>query len=440
MNRRECAYRRTALRGGMTLIELLVAVAIIAILVTMGFLALGSAREAARRASTLSTVTKIADIINEKYESYTTRKLPITSDEIDQLLMMPGFWTIYWSELPKLTVFQGRVPQLQAILADRGSLSVQVIWEFMNQPGAEDPNLNQDLSEMRALTRLTAMRDLIRLEMPERVSDLWAVDPATGAMLGNRNLPVWSLVGNQTTTPAMDYLWVVTSMTGDGMSPRDGLNPGELLYLIVSQAAPEMMGLFQPSEIGDVGMASTGEAAENGLSEFLDGWGKPIVFYRSMPGYYMSDIQTSAYTADEGVTWQRMIRGKPMTLAVDDGAGGERSVTDFAGVRQLIHEDDPDPLDVMGVDPTSWRTVPIVMSAGPDGEFGVFFQQLTASEKPLPLSLGPYNLYQTTPGTGDAVYLMGIPLERNDDPVNPVKIGEGLVVDNITNHQPAGDR
>ena len=46
--------------------------------------------------------------------------------------------------------------------------------------------------------------------------------------------------------------------------------------MIVSPGSPEAMEQFNPSEIGDTD--------QNGLPEFLDGWGRPIRFLRWAPG------------------------------------------------------------------------------------------------------------------------------------------------------------
>lgn len=94
-----------------TLVELLVVISIIAILSAMSFEALQLAREAARERSTQATIAKLNNIILRRYESYVTRRVPI------------------------------RIP-----------------------PGTTPHDA--------AVIRLAALRDLMRMEMPERWNDV----------------------------------------------------------------------------------------------------------------------------------------------------------------------------------------------------------------------------------------------------------------------------
>jgi hypothetical protein len=99
--------------------------------------------------------------------------------------------------------------------------------------------------------------------------------------------------------------------------------PAECLYLIVS-ANPEALAQFHDNEIGDTD--------QDGLPEFIDGWGRPIYFLRWAPRFEDSDLQKSAPAAAQ---------------------------------------DDHDPFDSRRVDPNAWRLVPLIFSAGPDGEYGI---------------------------------------------------------------------
>jgi prepilin-type N-terminal cleavage/methylation domain-containing protein len=65
------------LRQAFTLVELLVIMAIIAILMTFALGAVFAAQENAREEKTRGLITKIDQIIMEKYESYRTRRVPL---------------------------------------------------------------------------------------------------------------------------------------------------------------------------------------------------------------------------------------------------------------------------------------------------------------------------------------------------------------------------
>jgi len=117
-------------RGGFTLVELLVVVAIIAIMATMVMGALNIARETAREARTKATIMKIHDIIMQKYDAFLTRRVPVDTTG------MP----------PKLA----------------------------------------------AQTRLAAIRYLMMMEMPERFNDInRTARSATVSLPNNKTMP-WS--------------------------------------------------------------------------------------------------------------------------------------------------------------------------------------------------------------------------------------------------------
>jgi prepilin-type N-terminal cleavage/methylation domain-containing protein len=64
-------------RSGFTLVELLVVVAIIAIMATLVMGGINIARESAREARTKALIMKIHDIIMQKYDAYLTRRVPV---------------------------------------------------------------------------------------------------------------------------------------------------------------------------------------------------------------------------------------------------------------------------------------------------------------------------------------------------------------------------
>jgi general secretion pathway protein G len=75
IGRAPSALRRA---GGFTLVELLITVSIIAIIATMVLFAVFSAQERAREQKTRALITKLNSIIVERWDGYRTRRVPIT--------------------------------------------------------------------------------------------------------------------------------------------------------------------------------------------------------------------------------------------------------------------------------------------------------------------------------------------------------------------------
>lgn len=185
-------------RQGFTLTELLVVMAIIAVIATIAFAALANANADAKRARTKAQIARLHAIVMQRWESYRTRRVPLST----------------------------------ALNAD--------------------PNT-------AALQRLDAIRDLMRMELPERKSDVLDGPLVVGSVpaLTRGYLGRAQSVGNWTTT-------------------HQG---AECLYMIVEAAGEggEFLEYFNENEIGDVD--------NDGMPEILDGWGQPIEFLRWAPGF-----------------------------------------------------------------------------------------------------------------------------------------------------------
>lgn len=158
-----------------------------------------------------------------------------------------------------------------------------------------------------ALARLEAIRRLIACEMPDCWADV-AVSPAAVMAALPSHLQTGPVLGYASSRPAT-------------VSP--GTESAECLYLIVSRGGiePDLMEQFRSDEIGDTD--------GNGAPEFLDAWGNPIGFVRWAPGFLGSVLQ------------------KPDAVNVHD------------------------PFDPQRVDPAGYALVPLIVSAGPDGQYGL---------------------------------------------------------------------
>jgi prepilin-type N-terminal cleavage/methylation domain-containing protein len=302
---------RIASRRGFTLVELLVTITIMAILAGMVSGALIVTRQSARIGATKATITKLHTIIAAKYESYHTRRVPID---------LLGYGT---------------------------------------NPG------------MAAAIKMLAVRDLMRWEIPERVTDLFVVDASgnpTSVRLANPTLSGLNLGGFNYTATTLPAILNAYTARVNGVSPgwansaSRGLASAECLYMIVTMlCGPEARRQFHQSEMGDTN--------GNGLPEFLDGWGRPIYFLRWAPAFNDSDLQPNLVTDDEL---------NATTPGSEIGAWTSATAT---ARRQYEATNDHDRLDPRQVNmaqpgdspyvPNGSRLVPLIYSAGSDGEYGI---------------------------------------------------------------------
>jgi hypothetical protein len=234
------------------------------------------ARETARVAATRATIAKLHAIIMKRYESYLTRRLP----------------------LPMLT----------------------------------NPATGQPLPPNQvAQDRLAAIRDLMRMEMPDRAADI----PTPVNASYN---PIGSVAGDPPIKLPNSQIWLPVPALGllyynrITASPPSGGNTGnngsaELLYMIVSMGSPEALEQFGPSEIGDPN--------HDGYPKFLDGWGNPIFFIRWAPGFSVDPSNASR------ANYSDIQSGNPVT--------------------------DHDPFDPQNIEPSAFKLIPLIYSAGRSG-------------------------------------------------------------------------
>jgi len=240
-------HRRVACRpSGFTLVELLITVSIIAIMASMMLFALYGAQETARAQKTKALIAKLDAIIKTKYESYATRRIPIAST------LPPN-------------------PTAAQVFA----------WRKL---------------------RLDALRELMRMELPERWTDIATVDPSTSRIKTTTSpnygqaVPITpgltppSVAGNTVSTPPFGGYFgkVYTANQANPANPSLEFQSAECLYLIVMAAAAEDADdkdMFRPTDSADVD--------GDGFREFVDGWGQPIRFLRWAPGF-VSELQAIA--------------------------------------------------------------------------------------------------------------------------------------------------
>ena len=338
-------------RPGFTLLELLVVIAMIALIASAILFAMFGALEEAKGARTRAEITRLHEIIMERYSAYESRSLQI-----------PAMASL--SRLP-------------------------------------DP---REVARVRVL----AMRDLMRMEMPDRITDVIDVGPN---LAGPSELRLY--YPNIYATNVTQFVNVKLAPPSLHLSYRkrataswsEAYQGAECLYLIVSaihEEGGDPIEFFSSSEIGDVDL--------DGMPEFLDGWGQPIGFFRWAPGFE-----------------------SPMQIA-----NPETNPDPFDPLKTDVRWHFQQPVKAGLVNGT-YRLVPLIYSAGRDGLVDMVDQGLAFHYKQTPLPAGviatpPYctlgaNIYPNDPyyfdsGSG---YLMGQELDVN---------GDGILgyLDNITNH------
>jgi len=208
------------MRRAFTLIELMIVIAIIGILSLLALAGGSAAYQQSKVQRTQAIVAKIDSLIMEKWEGYRTRPVPIRIN-----------------------------PSLQLTPRQVG------------------------------LIRLNAIRELQRMEMPDRMSDVSSGPVILVSANGGSAPSLWKQYNRR------------AAATWD--SPNEN---AECLYLILAamrDGDKSALDFFSPSEIGDVD--------NDGMNEILDSFGQPITFLR-WPAGYRNDWVPNPVTMQDGST------------------------------------------------------------------------------------------------------------------------------------------
>jgi prepilin-type N-terminal cleavage/methylation domain-containing protein len=312
-------------RASFTLIELMVVMAVIAVLASTVLFALYGAVEEAKAARTRTQMARLNELLMTRWESYRTRAVRV-SQSTDRKVM--------------------------------------------------------------ARARVDAIRELMRLEMPDRVTDV--VNPATYTPSA------------LAAVPALARRYYARS-SGTTWATNPSYQGAECLYMIISEmndVGGNGLDFLQEGEIGDVD--------DDKMPEILDGWGNPIEFIRWPYGFLSGGLGADGAwnTADDDPSLSAVMVNDP------DNA--------------------PDPFDPLGVylDLSSGNKrypalYPLLYSAGPDGKYDIASDIIDSSGNRLNYSnLTPKNNPYYVPSAGKP---LGTPWDADGD-------GEISYVDNITNH------
>ncbi len=214
-------------RSGFTLVELLITVSVIAIMASMILFALFAAQETAKVQKTKALIAKLDAIIKAKYESYKTRRVPIT------------------------------LPPPPAV----GSASYATYVQTAN------------------LARIDCLRDLMRMELPDRWSDV-EDNPKVfyyGGTFGSVQ------VQRPSNSQSFFRQWNAASP-----KPTGEFAGAECLYMIIMSAQQD-----EADDRSAIKADQIGDTDGDGFPELLDAWQRPIKFLRWAPGF-ISELQVVA--------------------------------------------------------------------------------------------------------------------------------------------------
>jgi prepilin-type N-terminal cleavage/methylation domain-containing protein len=328
---------RQSVRSAFTLVELLVAVAIIAIISSFALGAMYLAQEQAREAKTRSLIARINNQIMARYEALKTRRLPIDVTEgLDPTLANYAQKVALRQLLARRQLARMELPDRWADVAwdDRtwttspaypnerywatGAMNAPEAWS--TAPAFPTPWAISGVSRINwaGLYGFTQTDRRYACRMSKNMSSRPAVTAATANLLDYRTAMSEAYRGRYQQIKSRG-----TTTKSAGLPPTVQFEGPECLYMILTTiTTDETLGneQFHASEIGDVD--------GDGAPEFIDGWGQPIGFLRWAPGF-ISDMQY------------------PDPVNAHDG------------------------FDPMGVDPIAYNLTPLVFSFGPDRDGGL---------------------------------------------------------------------
>lgn len=321
------AERPVGQRPGFTLVELLAVIMIIGILASVFLGALHSAEETAKRAKTKALIMKIHNRIIVLWESYQTRKLPIEPTQ------HPG--------LVQNTVDLGGDNKFREAVARR---------------------------------KLLATRELMRMEMPDRYGDLEFVPRELVNYTPNGVDPVKPFV-REAMLRLIDIRARSRQLSRSRYMEiiRADNESAECLFLTVT------LNVEDPSRATELfTQADFGDTDNDGMFEFLDAWGQPVEWLRWAPGY-ISEYQPEI----------RVHQSHPAAKLFHSAQPRDPNEQTYFLTRDPGNY--PDAFNPFGVDrwepghpppEHGFNFLPLIMSPGPDGEYGVQFGRDTIRSDP----------------------------------------------------------
>ena len=229
--------------AGFTLIELLIVIMIIGILAGTAVFVLLGAQEDARKQRAKTQIQRIHNVLMQHWEDLESRHINLVA-----------------SNSAGQTTSNGPI-------------------------NTDQNGLNNLSPYQRAGARLMGMRELMRLEMPDRLADINTAPQ--DLRVPDHQLDAGGDRYNQgiVFTIEQPSVWKSYSAQLSAVAASTSHESAECLYMILGSIEDEIgspLDHFSESEIGDVD--------GDGLKEILDPWGNPIYFIR-WPAGFRSSIQ-----------------------------------------------------------------------------------------------------------------------------------------------------
>jgi hypothetical protein len=248
----------------------MVVTSIIAVLASAVLVAMFGVAEQAKAVRTKAQVAKLHEMIMVKWQSYNTRTLRVNLPAIVQPATGP----------PR------RWPVIPEPFVDTNGNGRWDTGEPFQPPAVPngDPNGNGVYDSGVARVRLDMLRDLMRMELPDRISDLTDSPAAIWPPPGMPFPSLWQSYRRRTDAAIKAKHGAAASWTDPTMWTTS-YQGAECLYLIIASIRDgDSRGIdyFKESEFGDFD--------DDGMLEILDAWGNPIEFLR-WPAGYASEVQ-----------------------------------------------------------------------------------------------------------------------------------------------------
>ena len=356
-------------RAGFSLVELLVVMAIIAILSSLSFVVLGRTGEAAREASTRTALRILSGALRERVDAF--HEITASATQVDPDMPI----------LKNTRLFRDTVEAFNRWFA------------LYNPPHPLQPHP----LAAEAYVRKTMFKSLF----PQRIEDLFGYNGTSDNGGGDDSPMLARMYQSGTVRP--------TSWLGRNITTA-AADSSELLYLTLTEG--DVYGL-PPSEIDGIDKNLIGDTDGDGNMEFLDGWGRPLQFYNWPTRLIKDDGATFTGTVTVSGTAYPTASLLISNLPQVQSAGAVSSTKN----RSRIDRDPEDPLQSLypgrsgyfvlysasvtstfnlqspsGViaaqrfhtnayhDPNT-ATMPLVVSAGPDGDLGLYLPTVSGANR-----------------------------------------------------------